>query len=393
MTKRLVVALVCDTIHPYSHGGREQRYHELARRLADEFEVHVFTMHWWDGPRVYTEAGVTFHAISPLLPLYTKNRRSVWPAVRFAFACLQLIRCQFDVLDADHMPYFQVFVLRAVAALKRKPFIVTWHEVWSRSYWFSYMGWSGLAGWLVEWLAMRMPKEIIAASPYTAERLRACLGSRARITTVPNGIDLGAIRSAYPDGEPRDLAVVGRLIDHKRVDMLLDAVALLHARGMPVTCRVIGDGPARDALAGRAAQLGITDAVTFNHDVAEQKEVYALLKAARVFVSPSAREGFGIAILEALACGATVVTTSAPDDLAQHVVARSARGVICEPDAESVAMAVERVLGESSELPAAEYDDDPWLAEFDWDIMAERVREVYMRQRKARTLHKEAIWN
>jgi glycosyltransferase involved in cell wall biosynthesis len=391
--KRLVVALVCDTIHPYSHGGREQRYHELARRLADQFEVHVYTMHWWDGPRVYTEAGVTFHAISPLLPLYTGNRRSIWPALRFAFACLGLIRCQFDVLDADHMPYFQVFVLRAVAALKRKPFIVTWHEVWSRSYWFSYMGWSGLAGWLVERLAMRMPGEIIAASPHTAQRLRACLGSRARITTVPNGIDLDAIRSTYPDGETRDLAVVGRLIDHKRVDMLLDAVALLHARGLPVTCRVVGDGPARDALAGHAAGLGIADAVTFNHDVAEQKEVYAFLKAARVFVSPSAREGFGIAILEALACGATVVTTSAPDNLAQHLAARSARGVICEPDAESVATAVERVLGESSRPAAAEYAGDPWLAEFDWDTMAERVREVYMRQRKARTLQGEAIWN
>jgi len=87
MGKRLVVALVCDTIHPYSHGGREQRYHELARRLASRYELHVYTMHWWNGPRVYTDGGVTFHAISPLLPLYTNNRRSVRQADPLPVRC------------------------------------------------------------------------------------------------------------------------------------------------------------------------------------------------------------------------------------------------------------------------------------------------------------------
>ena len=386
MAKRPVIALVCDTIHPYSHGGREQRHHELARRLAGRFELHVYTMHWWDGPRVYTDGGVTFHAISPLLPLYTKNRRSIRQALLFALACLRLIRHQFDVLDADHMPYFQVFILRAVTILKRKPFVVTWHEVWSRSYWFSYLGWSGLAGWITERVAMRMPTMIIAASPHTAERLRDSLGKRPSITTVPNGIDLSAIRGTHPDADFRDLVVVGRLIDHKRVGMLLDAVALLHARGIKVTCRVIGDGPERNELHEQARRLGIGNEVKFQHDVAEQKEVYSLLKAARIFVSPSAREGFGIAVLEALACGAAVVTTSAPDNLAQHLAVRSPRGVVCKPNAEGIAVAVHRIIAEPSWVSPEEYDGDPWLADYDWDLMADRVADVYMQCKKDRII-------
>lgn len=393
MNKRLVIALVCDTIHPYSHGGRELRYHELARRLADRFEIHVYTMRWWDGPRVYSEGGVTFHAISPLLPLYPKGRRSVRQAAVFALCCLRLIGCQFDVLDADHMPYFQVFILRAVAALKRKPFIMTWHEVWSRSYWFSYLGWSGVAGWMIEWLAMRMTSMIIAASPYTAERLRIALGDRPTIVTIPNGIDLNAIDNTYPDADLRDLAVVGRLLDHKRVDMLLDAVALLHARGIPVTCRVIGDGPERNALHDQAIRLGIDHAVEFHHDVAEQKEVYALLKAARIFVSPSTREGFGIAVLEALACGAAVITTSAPDNLAQDLVAQSPRGVICEPSSEDIAAAVQQLLAGPGPDSSGNHDRDPWLTDYDWNLMADRVAEIYMRERKAGVPQEEAIWN
>jgi glycosyltransferase involved in cell wall biosynthesis len=377
MANRLVVALVCDTILPYSHGGREQRYHELARRLSDRFELHIYTMRWWDGPRVYTEGGVTFHAISPLLPLYTKNRRSVGQAVLFALSCLHLVRCQFDVLDADHMPYFQVFVLWIVAALKRKPFVVTWHEVWSRAYWLSYLGWPGLAGWIVERLAMRMPTAIIAASPHTAERLRSSVGKRSSITTVPNGIDLNVIRSTHPDVEICDLVIVGRLLDHKRVDMLLDAVALLHAWDITVTCRVIGDGPERNALHEQARRLGIDHSVKFRHDVAEQKDVYALLKAARIFVSPSAREGFGIAVLEALACGIAVVTTSASDNLAQHLVAKSPRGVVCEPSAEGIATAVRQILAKPSR-PSPRHDDgDEWLINYDWNLMAELVAGVY----------------
>ena len=53
--------------------------------------------------------------------------------------------------------------------------------------------------------------------------------------SAPNGIDFEAIRNAYPGGASTDLVVVGRLLPHKRVTMLLDAVALLHGDGIPVT--------------------------------------------------------------------------------------------------------------------------------------------------------------
>lgn len=384
MDERLVIALVCETIHPYNHGGREQRYHELARRLADRFEVHVYTMQWWNGRRVYSEGDVTFHAISRLYPPCVKNRRSIKQAVLFSLACLRLLKCQFDVLDADHMPHFQLVILRLVALLKRKPLVATWHEVWSREYWLGYLGWPGLVGWLVERLAMHMPSAIIAASPYTAQRLETCLRRRPSIITVPNGIDLGEIRDVYPEANTCDLVVVGRLFDHKHVDMVLEAIALLHKRGIAVTCRIVGDGPERDALHEQALRLRIAGAVTFHHDVVESKEIYALLKASKVFVSASAREGFGIAVLEALACGIAVVTTSARDNLAQHLVARSSRGLICKPSADGIASAVQQIFTGHDRRSPEGPDVDPWLAEYDWDRMAELVAKVYLREHASR---------
>ena len=285
MNHRPVVALVCDTIYPYSHGGRELRYQQLLPWLAQYAEVHVYTMHWWDGPTTRTNDGITYHAISRLLPLYKKDRRSVAQGIRFGLASLRLLSQRFDVLEADHIPYFQVFALRFVATVKRKSFLVTWHEVWSQSSWRNYIGWAGWAAWSMEWLAMRLPDHIIAASPQTAERLQAALGDRKLITVVPNGIDLDTIRSTYPDAESVEITAVGRLISHKRVDLLLHVIALLHERGMPVRCRIVGDGPEREALKERVCVLGLANVVEFRHDVREQKELYALIKATKVFVS------------------------------------------------------------------------------------------------------------
>ena len=228
--------------------------------------------------------------------MYDHERRSIKQAIVFAIGCLRLLRIRFDILEADQMPYFHVLVLRAVATVKRKPFIVTWHEVWGKHYWRQYLGAKGSVAWIIEWLAMRLPDQIIAASPQTADRLQSILGRDAAIVVAPNGVDLDLIAETYPDPSSTDVVVVGRLIDHKRVGLLLDAMALLHAQGLNVTCRVIGDGPHRETLHRKVEELGLSEAVDFRHNVREQREVYALVKAAKVAVFPSEREGFGAAI-------------------------------------------------------------------------------------------------
>lgn len=373
--RRRIVAHVCEAVLPFHHGGRELRYQELTRRLAEYADVHVFTMQWWHGPRVHKEDDITFHAITRLIPLYVKQRRSLRQAFFFAVSCIRLLRYDFDVISADSIPFLQVFVLRLVATLKRRRLVVTWHEVWGLSYWRQYLGVAGIFAWLIEVIAMRMPDHILAASPQTAERLRASLGERAAISLAIHGIDLDKVISVPPAAELCDITIVGRLMEHKRVDMLLDAVALLHADGLPVTCRVIGDGPERDALYKQAATLGIADVVEFRHDVGDQEDVYALLKAARVCVFPSAREGFGVAVVEALACCVPVITTSAPDNLSQYIAARSERGTVCEPSASAIADAVKTVLKEH------QADDEPpvpesWLREYSWDAIAHQFSQA-----------------
>lgn len=386
MTRRRVVAVVTDSIYPFHNGGKEIRYHEVLRRLARSADVQVYTMKWWTGARERSRDGVTYHAISRKVPLYTKGRRSLVQAAWFAAACLPLVTKPFDVIEADHIPYAPVYTLRLVTWLRRRRLVVTWHEVWGEEAWVAYLGPLGRLAWLVERGAMRLPDEIIAASAQTAERLAAELGARANIRVAPNGLDLELINRATPDPRRTDIVFVGRLLSHKGVSTLIEAVALLARRGDPRTCRVIGQGPELPSLRERARQLGVQHLVEFRDDVTEQSQLYSLLKAAEVFAFPSVREGFGIAVLEALACGLPVVTTNHPDNLARWLIDSEEKGIVCEPTAAAFAEAIERVrTGRPTALAGhwpegavlvQQERESPDLSVYDWDFVAGTVADA-----------------
>lgn len=342
-----VVALVSDAIYPFHMGGKEIRYHHVVRELAARgLEVHVFTMRWWPGARHRVEGGVHYHALCHRYRMYRGGRRSVLEAAMFSLACWRLLLHRFDVIEADHMPHLQLFTVRAVARLRRVPLVVTWHEFWGRAYWRSYLGRAGsLAAW-IEQRSMRLGDALIAPSPGTAARLVAEGIPSDRVTVAPNGLDLPAIATAEPSPVAFDLLYVGRLVSHKHVDALLEAVASLAAEGRPVTLGVVGEGPERASLEVAEARLGLEGSVRFLGNVPDQGEVFGLMKSARVFVLPSTREGFGIVVAEAIACGAVVVTTDHEDNHARAFVDEGVTGYLAEPTPASLARAVRRALDE-----------------------------------------------
>lgn len=331
-------------------------------------------MNWWQGGRIRHDRGVTYHAISPLLALYHGPRRSIPQALVFALCCLRLLFARFDVIEADHMPYIQLLPLRLVATLRRRRLVVTWHETWGPEYWRTYLGRFGVIGWLCESVAMRLPDAIIAASPETAERLREFTHSRVPVVVAPNGIDLAAI-TEIAAGEPAvDVVTVGRLLPHKRIDLLIRALALLRADGRPLSAWVVGQGPELGTLTALADELGVADLVAFRQDVTSQESLYAIVKSAKVAVFPSEREGFGIAVLEALACGVPVIATSAPDNLAQHLVTRSeGGGLVCDPSPAALAEAILQIVDRP---PGAHAPHVGWLSEYDWDAISDSVATV-----------------
>jgi len=372
--KRGRIAIVSDSVFPYNTGGKETRIRELSTRLAAAgYDVHIYTMHWWKEPQRHRlENGVHLHAISPLYPLYSGPHRSTKQGVLFGVACFKLIFAQFDVVDVDHIPFFPLISVRLVAWLKRRPMIATWHEVWGRNYWQDYLGRRGLAAYVIERLSVLLPNKIIAVSEMTKERLLMEMKFNRTTALIHNGIVQDEMKQVRAKGPGSDIIFAGRLIEHKHVDILLQAMALLKKSHPAISAQIFGDGPERRRLEALAGKLNLSDNVMFRGFVPDQREVFAHMKAARVFVLPSTREGFGISVIEAGACGLPVVTVDHPDNAAKNLIT-PATGRLAKLTAADIAAQINALLSEppsSRAIRAA-------VAPYDWDVSARELEAVY----------------
>jgi len=369
----LRIAVVTDGLYPFFKGGKEVRQFELLKRaVQSDVQVDVYTMKWWTGSSIRRESGITYRAICRAWPMYSGDRRSVTQAIMFAVASMRLLFMPFDVIDADHMPYLQLFPLRLIAKLRRVPLIVTWHEWWGAEYWGSYLGRLGYFAAIVERQVARSADHMLVETSQTATRLRAAGISPDRISVLPLGIDFAAVQQSLPSAHSHDVLYIGRLLEHKSVDLLLSAIALLRDEGLSLTCGIFGRGPEANRLEQMVTELKLENQVQLHAPLEQQSEVFSLMKAARVFCYPSIREGFGLAVIEALACGSAVVTTNHPDNQSRHLIEHESLGVVCDPNPMSVARALRTAL-DSSARPPAEFESEKW----DWQERANDLVHIY----------------
>jgi glycosyltransferase involved in cell wall biosynthesis len=105
------------------------------------------------------------------------------------------------------------------------------------------------------------------------------------------------------------ILTVARLTRQKSIDTLIEALALVRARGIDAQLRIVGDGDQRAALEEKTRALQLERAVQFL-GMRAQSELPRLYSAGEVFVLPSLHEGMGLVLAEALLCGAPVIATA-----------------------------------------------------------------------------------
>jgi alpha-1,6-mannosyltransferase len=127
-----------------------------------------------------------------------------------------------------------------------------------------------------------------------------------RPASLPLRLGLDQAFTPRPDVAQQDhVLYVGRMSREKGVQELLEAAAIATSN-WPLT--LVGTGPMGDTLAEKARTLKLADRVTFAPYIGDRDELAAAYAAARCVVLPGAHETFGLAALEAAACGAAVVT-------------------------------------------------------------------------------------
>lgn len=200
-------------------------------------------------------------------------------------------------------------------------------------------------------LVRRRDVHVAANSRHTAQRLHARTGVPGDlVTVVHNGIDpdwLGADPAPAPAGGGLVVTSLGRLVDFKRVDRLLQAAALAEANaGLAV--RVVGDGPLRSELQRLADDLGLADRVSF---LGARADVTRILGESDVLVHASRDEPFGMAVAEAAALGVLPVVFDdaggaleviPPDGRVVHDVPELARTLSELPESPALSPAARR---------------------------------------------------
>jgi len=223
----------------------------------------------------------------------------------------------------------------------------------------------------------RFAHRIVAVSAPVRDAAAARLGLDAgRIDIIPNGVDLAAIAGAAPLaraelGFAADailVGCVGRLVESKGYDAVLEAVARVDAPALAVV--VAGDGPDRARLEACAARLGLGSRVRF---IGFRDDIARLLRTLDIFALPSRFEGHSIALLEALAAGCACIVSDLPE---LTTVAGAAALAVPPGDAAAVAAAL-RALVDPQRRRAAAAAAPAAAAPYGIDGVAARYARVY----------------
>jgi glycosyltransferase involved in cell wall biosynthesis len=367
--------LLYDCIYPDARGGVEHRNALFAQAFAQR--GHHVCLAGFANRSLSPSPGVEVRSLGLPQPLYdTAGRRSPGEAVRLARAIARLDLREFDLVEAASLPYLHLLPLERRCRRLGIPLVVNWHAYWG-SYWRVYQGgllWP-LAAAIERWATERGTMAL-AVSRMTA----ACVGAHRRrspVEVVPNGIPNAMIATAAAQGVPgAALLFAGRLIQERRLPILLEAIDHLRRNGQDVRLTIVGDGPDRAALESRCLTLGITEWVEFKGSL-ESADLWRTMGGARIAVQPSSRDSFGMFPLEAMAAGLPVVHCLSADSAIPELVRDGREGFGVQADPVALAAVLSRLLGDESERRALAAKARERAAEFDWASVAERVEALY----------------
>jgi alpha-1,3-mannosyltransferase len=277
-----------------------------------------------------------------------------------------------------HDPRFAFETTLAAAAFLGRPVIVHTHGLFfhtTRSARLKRVAMRRYYGPLLG----RLTAAVIPGSREDELRLAELAGlSAERVVSIPTGIDLRRAAISAHQPERGRIFMVGRLAAHKGHAAALEALALVQA---PWRLAVAGRGSDAESqpLRARAVALGIAHRVEWLGEV-DDAEVQDRISRARLLLFPSRFEGFGLALVEALAGGAIVLASRIPAHEAILAGTPLQDRLVDFEDAGGAAARISEELARSSRyLPALRAAAIERAADFSIERVADEVDELYER--------------
>lgn len=199
----------------------------------------------------------------------------------------------------------------------------------------------------------------------------------SKSTVIGNPYDARIFTRRAAAGERRDLAFVGRLVQEKGLDILLEALARLRTDGISPSLTIIGGGPLLEPTQERVGELGLQKQVTFA-GAPKPAQIAELLNQHRILVVPSRyAEPFGVVALEGIACGCAVIGSSGgglPEAIGRCGL------TFTNGDAGALADAIAKLLRDPPRCDELVANGPAHLARFHPATVAESYLEVFDRE-------------
>jgi glycosyltransferase involved in cell wall biosynthesis len=352
------ICIIYDCLYPYTIGGAERWYRNLADKLAEQgHDVTYLTRRQWGARERVETAGFRVIAVAPRTELYANGRRRILPPILFGLGTFwHLIRFgrRYDVVHTASFPYFSLLAAGLTRRLGGFRLIVDWHEVWTREYWCDYLGdLGGTLGWFIQKRCLSIRQRAYCFSRLHERRLHEY---RVRGPVI-------VLRGQF-EGEPAlelspaDSLVVfaGRHISEKRPEAVVHAVARARSRIPGLRAAVYGDGPERRRVLAAIAANDLQEAIEAPGFV-DREDLDNVLARALCLVLPSEREGYGLVVLEALSRGTPAIVTADDDNAATEFIIEGVNGFIAaSPSADVLAAAIVAVHRSGKQLRESTLD-------------------------------------
>ena len=364
------VLLLCwrDTGHPQG-GGSEAYLQRIGSQLAaDGVEVTLRTARYPGAARREVLDGVTVSRGGGSYGVY------VWAglamvASRAGLGPLRRVKPDVVIDSQNGIPFL------ARLAFGRRSVVLVHHC--HREQWPVAGPLMSRFGWFVESrLSPRLHREnqYVTVSLPSARDLADLGVDPHRVAVVRNGLDEAPAETLeLPRSETPRVAVLSRLVPHKQIEDVLDAVADLLPRTPDLHLDVVGGGWWGERLVAHAARLGITDAVTF-HGHVDDRTKHEVLQRCWVHVLPSRKEGWGLAVTEAAQHAVPTIGYRSSGGLTDSIV-DGVTGLLVDDHAQLVSrldrLLSDRVLREQLGVKAQLRS-----GEFSWTQSADAMRVV-----------------
>ncbi|MFC3396811.1 glycosyltransferase [Brenneria rubrifaciens] len=224
---------------------------------------------------------------------------------------------------------------------------------------------------------------VVTVSDYNLAYLRKKYGACAeRLVRLYNGVDLQQFPYSPPAQHSKEILAVGRLVRKKGFDVLIEAVSLLKQRGLDFHCTLIGNGDLFAPLQRQIDTLKLHDRMTLAGSKPQQ-EVIAEMRQAAMLVAPCVisddgdRDGLPTVLLEAMALGTPVVSTTVAG--IPEVVINQKTGLCIPPqNPHALADAIACLLNDADQRFSLSHHARALIsAEYDINRNASRLRDMF----------------